>query len=145
MNKIMKKTSCLRPNSSPSLNHKKQDRFIYDSLTVPKSLLTWLVERHGWRRMEEWRIMVERRAIAKLELAICCREVRKPRRPFLEPSWRQIHREPSHLAWRTEKRTPTHWSQLLETTLFRSLVLEPHLMEKSIFKVVIRLLELRNR
>lgn len=58
--------------------------------------------------MEERRIMVERRAITKFELAIRRREVRKPRWTFLQPPRRQVHGEPPHLAGRPEERAPPH-------------------------------------
>lgn len=96
-----------------------------------KTLPTWLIERHRRRRMEEWRVMVKRRAIAKLELAICCREVWEPRRPLLQAPRGQVHGEPPHLAGRTEERSPAHRRELFQTSFLRALVLEPDLQKKS--------------
>lgn len=75
-----------------------------------KCIPTWLIKWHCGRRMEERGIMVERRAITKLELSICCREVRKPRWSFFEAAWRKVHGESPHLAGGPEKRAPSHGS-----------------------------------
>lgn len=87
-NNVKKKFKIFVTNQNKTYNLRRKTSIVTDmSKGRRTTLLTWLIKWHRRRRMEEWGIMVERRAIAKFELAICCRKVWEPRRPFLEPSW----------------------------------------------------------